>query len=356
MQPRTRNLGIAAALGASLASGALRAAEPDALARCAAIDEATARLACYDEVAGRASTPSVPPGRVAPAPAEAPPTAGDGLKPPRSYLAQTWELDDATKRGTFNFIGYRSNFMLPVHVTDRINRSPVSPTRAAVLLPDYRNTEAKIQLSFKTKLAQSVLLPGADVWFGFTQQSLWQLWNSRASSPFRNTDYEPEVMYVVPVRGDLRHVLPWGWQWRYAQLALAHQSNGQAKPLSRSWNRTYVGLGAERGDFNIVWRVLRRLPEKGDENDNPDITNFRGRGDLQLGWNPGGATATLLYRNTLRSVRRGALQFDWTYPVESDKPAGLRWYVQVFTGYGETLTDYNFRQTSYGVGLTLFDF
>jgi phospholipase A1 len=115
-------------------------------------------------------------------------------------------------------------------------------------------------------------------------------------------------------------------------------------------------LGAERGDYTLVVRTLRRIPEKGDDDDNTDITNFRGRGDLQFGWTPGRATALLLYRTTLRSVRRGALQFDWTYPVEEEKPAGLRWYVQVFTGYGETLTDYNFRQTSFGVGVTLFEF
>jgi phospholipase A1/A2 len=30
--------------------------------------------------------------------------------------------------------------------------------------------------------------------------------------------------------------------------------------------------------------------------------------------------------------------------------------VQVFHGYGETLLDYNVRQTSLGVGLTLFEF
>jgi phospholipase A1 len=38
------------------------------------------------------------------------------------------------------------------------------------------------------------------------------------------------------------------------------------------------------------------------------------------------------------------------------QPAGLRWFVQVFTGYGETLLDYNHRQTSIGAGVTLFQF
>ena len=35
---------------------------------------------------------------------------------------------------------------------------------------------------------------------------------------------------------------------------------------------------------------------------------------------------------------------------------GLRWYLQAFSGYGQTLLDYNFRQTSVGAGLALFEF
>jgi phospholipase A1/A2 len=42
--------------------------------------------------------------------------------------------------------------------------------------------------------------------------------------------------------------------------------------------------------------------------------------------------------------------------VDSDEPAGLRWYVQVFSGYGETLLDYNHRQTTLSLGLSLFQF
>ncbi|MCV4593474.1 phospholipase A, partial [Escherichia coli] len=91
----------------------------------------------------------------------------------------------------------------------------------------------------RTKIAQSVLLPHADLWLGYTQQSLWQVWNPSESAPFRNTDYEPEVIYVVPVPEGLAR-LPGGWRWSMAQAGVAHQSNGQSEPLSRSWNRVYL--------------------------------------------------------------------------------------------------------------------
>jgi phospholipase A1 len=73
-------------------------------------------------------------------------------------------------------------------------------------------------------------------------------------------------------------------------------------------------------------------------------------------WTPGRATASLLWRPTFSDLSRGAWQFDWTYPVFADPTRALRWYVQAFSGYGETLIDYNFRQTSLGVGLTLLEF
>jgi phospholipase A1 len=349
---------LAAMTGAAPLRAQVEPAPVDATAlqRCATIDDAAQRLSCYDGLAGRgarAPLETAAPETPAALGAQVLPIAGSALRPSGSFLTQYWELDRASKRGTFNFIGYRPNFMLPVHYTDRINRNPQSPTREAVSLPDYQQIEAKLQISIRTKIAQGVLLPDADLWFGFTQQALWQLWNARGSAPFRNTDYEPELIYIVPIPPGMQP-LPGGWLWKFVQVGAAHQSNGQAKPLSRSWNRVYLGAGIERGDYSIVVRSARRLPE--DDDDNPDLTDWRGRGDVLVQWTPGLATASLLWRTTFKELNRGSLQADWTYPVESDQPHGLRWYVQLFTGYGETLTDYNFRQTSLGLGVTLFGF
>ncbi len=310
------------------------------LGSCAAIDSAADRLACYDRLAGRTSAP-------AQSPAEPP------VQP--SLLSKYWELEPAQKRGIFNFVGYRPNYVLPLHLTSRINREPQSPTQAIVPQPNYRRQEAKFQLSLRTKLAQNVLLPDADLWVAFTQQALWQIWNGTDSKPFRNSDYEPEMIFVVPTPKGLRE-LPFGWQWRYTELGLAHQSNGQSDPLSRSWNHVHLGAGIERGDWSLTARLMQRLNEPLATDNNPDIADYGGRSELRLGWANGRHTASLLYRNTLRAVKYGAMQFEWTYPVYRDEPNGLRWFVQVFHGYGETLTDYNFRQTSIGLGVTFLQF
>jgi len=364
---------IALAVVSSAVSSAAQAQAdaPKTLDACAAIGAPTDRLACYDKLAGRAVEPALPPAQEAlPGKPASPPTtsllAAKGAPLPDadgtpaaagsgSLLSKFWELDAEDKRGIFNFVGYQPNYVLPLHVTSRINRTPSSPTQAEVSQPDYRREEAKFQLSLRTKLAQDVLLPGADLWVGFTQQALWQIWNGKDSKPFRNSDYQPEAIYVIPTPKSWRD-LALGWQWRYTQLGLAHQSNGQSDPLSRSWNRVYAEAGFERGNWSLTGRFTQRLNEPVETDNNPDLVTFRGRGEFHLNWVNGRQTASLMYRSTLNNVKYGALQFEWTYPVYRDQPNGLRWYVQAFRGYGETLTDYNFRQTSLGLGVTFLQF
>lgn len=365
----TRAAPVAAALFQALATPAFAQQEaPLTLGHCAAIGAAPDRLACYDMLAGRAAAPTAPAAQTAlPAAAAVVPTrsllaAKDAAlpdaadpAPSTSLLGKYWELDPGDKRGIFNFVGYRPNFVLPLHITSRINRMPTSPSQAAVSLPDYRREEAKFQLSLRTKLVQGALLPNADLWVGFTQQTFWQIWNGKDSKPFRNTDYEPEAIYVLPTPADLR-ALPLGWQWRYTQFGLVHQSNGQSDPLSRSWNRVYVAGGFERGDWSLTARLTQRLNEPAETDNNPDLATYRGRGEFQLMWVDGRQTAALMYRTTLTGLKYGAIQLEWTYPVYRDQPNGLRWFVQAFRGYGETLTDYNFRQTSLGLGVTFLQF
>ncbi|MFT3858604.1 MAG: phospholipase A [Aquabacterium sp.] len=326
-------------------------------------------MACYDRRFGRATgpVPETPvPGspdaqaegaRTVASPAAAPAaSAADAgsLRTP-SALSQFWELEKPDKRGTFRVLTYRPNFLLPFIVSDRVNREPATPTHAADdTLPAYRHLEAMVQVSLRVKLAQEVLLPGADLWFGYTHRAQWQVWTGQASRPFRNTDYEPQLMYVVPVSESLR-ALPLGWRWRMVSLGVAHQSNGQTDPLSRSWNRFEFGVGLEKDNFTLEAQVFRRMRERY-RDDNPDLTQYIGRGEVRASWLPGRAITTLTWRTNLRDADRGSWQVDWSYPVAADQPQGLRWYVRGFQGYGESLLDYNFRKVSLGAGVMLINF
>jgi phospholipase A1 len=338
-------------VGLCLAGAPLLAAEPD-LAACKGLAVDADRLSCYDRQVGRAAMVALPaPIPVAPA-AQPVPTA----PAEHSLLSSYWELDSADKRGTFNFTGYQPNYFLPLQTSTRVNQAPSSPTRGTTTgLPQYKHVEAKLQLSLRTKVAQNLLLSNADLWVAYTQQSLWQTWNQRASAPFRVTDHQPELIYAMPTPRFLQ-MPAMGWSWRLVQLGVLHESNGQSGTLSRSWSHLYALAGFERDEVTASWRFEQRLDgtDANSKDDNPDIVHYLGRSRLQIGWIPGLSTVYMTWRPSLSG--KGSVQLDWTFPLDRSKPDGVRAYVQLFHGYGQTILDYNFRQSTLGLGLTLMKF
>ena len=179
-------------------------------AACAAIPEDVARLACYDRLTGRAAAPV---GAVA-----APPAAAASAAPPpvptavteTSRLARRWDLDGVRAAEPFAPRPYKPVYLLPATWTDRVNQQPSSPAPDHTVPVDLglRNIEAKYQISLKALFGERLLGSTASLWGGYTQSSRWQVYNGAESRPFRETNYEPELMLVWPlfgfVRGKLR--------------------------------------------------------------------------------------------------------------------------------------------------------
>ena len=364
---------------------------------CTALQgDASARLACFDRWAdqqgpsqaaalpaagaGMAALASANPATPNPdtaaltrlAPPAPDPVALEVVEVPRtvgcrdtqfSTLSRFWELEDGTDCGTFSFRGYRP-LNVSVTVADTVNRLPTSNVadHSALTPIDYRTVENRIQLSVRTKVAQGMLTRSDSarkdsLWVGYTQQSYWQLFSPDISRPFRATDHEPEVMYVYPT--DLR--LPLGWRLRYSGIGLAHQSNGQSLPLSRSWNRTYLMAGMELGNaWTVQARVWKRINEGSGNDDNPDIVDYIGRGELLTTWNASASnTFALTLRHSLRQHTRGSARLEWLQALGKGFGGGqsnLRLHTQLFTGYGDSLIDYNRKRTVLSVGLGLVDF
>ena len=159
--------------------------------------------------------------------------------------------------GTFGLRGYRP-ISLAVIGSDSVNTAPTSPSadHTGTFQP-YTTSETRINMSVRTKVAQG-LLTGGDpnrldsLWFAYSQQSYWQLFNADLSRPFRATDHEPELIYIFPVES----ALPSGWRLRYGGIGINHQSNGQSLPLSRSWNRIIGRAGLELGEQSFHYRCL----------------------------------------------------------------------------------------------------
>ncbi|MGA2549282.1 MAG: phospholipase A [Burkholderiaceae bacterium] len=346
---------------ALLALGAVLSAKAASVEDCRGISDDAKRLQCYDTVFGNGAVHGTTE-EAAPVSAPSPLPTG-AVVPTQSMplgsgeaMSALWELDPSEKRGTFVVRTYLPNFLLPALYTTSINREPSSPTRGAgAYQPSYRPVETEFQISLRAKAAENFLLPSADLWLAYTQQSFWQLWDHADSAPFRDTDYQPQIIYVIPTPKEWSG-LPFGWQWRMTQLSFSHQSNGESDPLSRSWNHVDLDAGFEKGDFGLQVQEYYRIPESRSSDDNPDLVSYLGATELSFSWLGGPSTATLTWRISSQSLNRGSLRLQWSFPVVAKQPAGLRWFVQVFTGYGETLLDYNHRQTSIGAGVTLFQF
>ncbi|CAB0150908.1 Putative phospholipase A1 [Pseudidiomarina piscicola] len=270
-------------------------------------------------------------------------------------VGRFWELDEDQKRGVFQLRTYHPNFVLPIHHSSDINTTPESPTRGpSDPLDSYKPNEVKLQISLRTKLFEDLVLPNADVWVSYTQVSLWQAWNSDDSSPFRSTNYNPDIFYVIPWADDWDFI-PGDARVRFAKVGFAHESNGQRKPDSRSWNYVHFGGAVEWGDLLWETRWKQRVNEVGDEDDNPDLIRFRGNFENRFSWRNDLSTYSLTRTTREFSWDRGSWQLDFTHPVNSDKPDGLRFYIQFFSGYGETLIDYNHRQNRIGIGFLLLN-
>jgi phospholipase A1 len=207
-------------------------------------------------------------------------------------------------------------------------------------------TEAEFQLSFKLKMWESILGGGSDLWLGYTQKSSWQIYNEDLSRPFRETNYEPELIWSIPTDYSI-----FGMRGRLLALGLVHQSNGRGDPLSRSWNRVYAMAALESGPFVLQIKPWFRLSEQDSKDDNPDIVDYIGRGEILAfyKWREQ-YTAALRLRPTFRSDPSwGSAQLDLRFPIVSD----LRGYLQIFSGHGESMIDYNFRKTSIGMGISV---
>ncbi|MCB1686385.1 MAG: phospholipase A, partial [Pseudomonadales bacterium] len=186
--------------------------------------------------------------------------------------------------------------------------------------------ETLLQVSVKFPLWREVLGTNNDLLFAYTSKSWFQAYNNALSKPFRETNYEPEAFWRHYGGPKLLGIEVAGWD-----LGYLHQSNGRSEPLSRSWDRLNARLGLIlNSNLSVLLRAWYRLPESDD--DNPDIDDYLGYGDLRAIWAPNRNTFTAMYRP---GTEKDAVELTWSYPINDH----FRIYAQYFRGYGESLID-----------------
>lgn len=267
-------------------------------------------------------------------------------------LAEKWQLDSTSlsKKVEFKILAYKPVYIMFGNFSTNVNNTPVSENPKNVLdasIP-YDPFELAFQISFKTKILHNILGEklGGDVWGAYSQSSRWQLYNNTLSRPFRETNYQPEVflLFATPYRiGNFKGV--------FAGVGVNHESNGRSNPLSRSWNRVIFQFGWEVDKLQIILKPWIRVSEEEEKDDNPEIEDYIGRVELTFSYDLGNHNFELATRHSLRdgSRNRGSARLDYSYRFFKN----LKFHAQVFTGYGESLIDYNHNQTTFGAGLSL---
>ena len=312
------------------------------LSECIEVEDDAARLSCFDAGVGEIIEPAEP---------EVDNDPADLLrKKPFSLLNARWELEKDLVQ--FAFRPYKPVYFMPMFYSTRLNTQPQTDNpRTSVSAPiELDHLEAKLQLSFKTKLINDIFGNNGDLWMGYTQASHWQLYNGANSRPFRETNHEPELMMVWRTDYEVG-----AFTGRMISVSLTHQSNGREEPLSRSWNRVILTLGFDRPDWVLQFRPWIRLPEASDDEDeNPLIVDYVGRGELLVVHRQGNShQLAAQFRHSLRAGEnfRGSMTLNYSYPCFNR----LRCHAQFFRGYGESLIDYNHLTSSFGVGVALIE-
>ena len=232
--------------------------------------------------------------------------------------------------------------------SERFEPMPESEPALSALEPVYflaglnHGFDARFQLSFKYRLFDPESTPVqwlsalGKLHFGYTQTSIWDL--GANSKPFHDTSYRPSLFWQS--RLDEKSFHP-----SYLRAGYEHESNGKDVPDTRSIDLLYV-QPVLRKDFldGSALFFAPRFYVYLNNDENPDIARYRGYVDWQGRY---GQEQSWMLTGRVRTGTSGygSIQLDISAPLR--KPLFARTggflHVQMFSGYGESLLDYNVR-------------
>lgn len=256
----------------------------------------------------------------------------------------------------FGFNAYKSNFIMPVKVSNHAYPSYVPSDR-------YETTEAEFQFSISYDLFSDLLGLGGIYGGAVTEHAFWQVYAT--SAPFREMVFNPELYALFPFRADLGIAAV-----KTFKVTFSHMSNGQGniekldvnkseypefdpywlKNRSRAWNYVSGVLRLQSGAL-LTDVTLWLRTDSGGADDNPDIIDYLGFGQLDFHYYYRKHLFDLMTRyNPL--TKRGAVQAGWSFPVYGRD--SVYWYIKGFSGYGESLIDYDRHVNSIAFGFSFF--
>jgi phospholipase A1 len=249
--------------------------------------------------------------------------------------------DQWRSEGLF-IVPHRPNYFMPVSYNPNPNEKPFPPGTPLL------DIETKFQFSMKMCLFEKLGTYDIRTYLAYTQVSFWQAYNRQKSSLFRETDYEPELFLQFPSLGKIG-----SWTNRYNRFGYDHQSNGEADPISRSWNRLVAEFVIDHKNSMISIRPWYRLNGPPENDSNPNMWKYYGYGELRGAikmWKT--QEFSLLFRNNFRiPENKGAVELGWSFPLLKT----MKGFLQYFNGYGESLIDHDVPVSRVSVGVSFSD-
>lgn len=243
------------------------------------------------------------------------------------------------KNSFFSLSFYKPTYVLPFYYTQFPDQEVYCDhTPENQSLKPY---EVKYQLSFKAPLWENIFNNPITLYLAYSQLSYWQAYNKSAF--FRETNYEPEVFIANNVNWPFMKI-------NFINLGASHQSNGRGGELERGWDRLYLETILGQANWTVSLKTWYPIPDTMLNTYNPNIAKFLGYERILVSYKYHNQVFSLEVRNAPESgFQRGAEEFTWSFPLINH----FSGYVQVFSGYGQSLIEYNHYTNSIGVGIAL---
>jgi len=255
-------------------------------------------------------------------------------------IYNTLEKSDDTKtqetiaqytQSLYNIKAHKANYFLPLSY--RYGGEYAAPASSD---HQINQLETEFQVSLKYDFTSNIFGLNEIYSIAYTQHSFWQLYVE--SAYFRENNYNPEFFISLPLS-----VIPY---LKGVRMELAHESNGRGGAEERSWNYVsaefYFQTGALFSGVKFYKDIL-------DIHYNPKLMDYRGYGEIDF---------MLPYKEHLFNLnmrhifsRYRAVQVDYSYPFFDSKD--LFFYIKAFSGYGESLIDYNHEVHKIGIGFSI---
>lgn len=235
---------------------------------------------------------------------------------------------------------YKPNYALPFYYTG----SPYNAVYANLTPSKERikSSEAKYQVSLKVPIWKNILDYDSSLYFGYTLRTYFQAYTR--STFIRETDYEPDIFIQNIVNCPLIN----DWYFNFFNFGYIHQSNGYGNSEQRSWDRIYV----EAITSTDNWRIsLRPWVIAAKNSRNTNIGTYLGYAQFVVAFKFYEQVLSFEIPNLFASPKRTSGILTWSFPITPY----LKGYAQVFSGYGQSLIEFNHRTNSAGIGIALSD-